>query len=1270
MIADMDGDCISELLIKSSSFDSLLIIDSKSGIVKNSFPIYFNDPFNSNFVIIDIDYKLGPEIITHNQQEDKLICYKNDGTILWKSDSLVNLNTFILYSGAIGVADFNQDGIPEVYISNKIFNSRTGVKLCDGGNNGRGFNILKDFNYPISVAADLDLDHSDLELAAGYTIYKVIINNPNGMAGNQMIPYNVSVSGQLEDGPTSVADINMDGKLDVIVTVPGNINIGLLYTYHLEQNVARLLGATRPPAARGGFSERSISPPSIGIINRNGLPSILISRARSLLSYRLIGQGNLRLDWNLSTTDSSGSTGITLFDFDGDGIQEIVYRDMTHVKIIDGSSNNPFVISQSVCRAPTANEFPVVADIDNTEEAKICIVCTGSAPKYNDAKLTIFGPPDGQRWAPARPVWNQYAYNPLQINDDLTVPRVQKNQATYMNGKYNNFMQQESLLDENGYYKKPAASLTGLIHCVDYDPLTDSYTVRFDLHNRIDASRVADVDLPVSFYGANPELDTSLLGVYLTTEIIRPGDSLRDLSFRFSASDLTRIYLVVNTRRNTTGPFDSTHFDQVECDYTDNFYYLIDLPKIQRDSVSICEGSTYMFYDTILNEAGKYHRSLKNQKGCDSLIVLLDISLSNTVRTQTGISVCEEYDWNGKLLTQTGIYSDTFLTIGGCDSISTLDLNIHPSVSQTQTISACDAYDWNGQTYTQSGQYVFNGQTENGCDSTVTLDLIIHQSSNSINRIATCESYLWNGNNYTQTGNYEFKTQNSVGCDSTAILDLTIDSVIRQQISQTACNSYNWNGQTLSQSGTYTHQDISQTGCDSIVTLDLKLLQSTNSNSKINACDQFTWNGNVYTQSGTYQFSSTNAEGCDSIATLDLTILSSSSSMSRISNCESYLWNGQNYTQSGSYEFKTQNSAGCDSTATLELTILPIHLNNIKESACDQYVWNGIIYDQSGNYSFNTKNQFGCDSSITLELEILKSSSANISLSTCDSLVFQGQKLSESGTYPFTIRNAAGCDSVIILILSINSDQQISSVASCDPYRWDVDGQNYAQSGRYLKTFTNAQGCDSVHIIDFKRLPSHLINEKAEVCGPFFWPVTNTLLDQSGMYSHPLQTTEGCDSLLNLELIIHPHFIKTDTVISQTDYLWPVNNTNYSASGNYEQQYSSEFGCDSIHRLILIIKNEQGIYYPNVLIPGGISGGFTIFDNLFTIASITTLSIYDRWGSLVWQKHNFAPNDPTLGWDGRFKNQHVVPGVYTWHAQLTLKDGTYETIKGDLTVVR
>lgn len=258
MIADLDNDCLPEIIIKSTNADSILIIDSKSGSSLNSFPKYVSDNDLTNVVIVDVDGDSYPEIINYHgksglmyppAEADRLICYKLDGTILWISDSTVNLSTSSIVNGIIGVSDFNQDGIPEVYISNKIFNARNGKKLCDGGNNGKGLNLVKGSTESFTIAANLDLDNSDLELAAGHTIYKVNISNPDSMVGNQMIPYNIAINGQFEDGPTSVADINLDGKLDVIVSVPGNNNIGLLYVYHLEQNAVRLLGMARPPAA-------------------------------------------------------------------------------------------------------------------------------------------------------------------------------------------------------------------------------------------------------------------------------------------------------------------------------------------------------------------------------------------------------------------------------------------------------------------------------------------------------------------------------------------------------------------------------------------------------------------------------------------------------------------------------------------------------------------------------------------------------------------------------------------------------------------------------------------------------------------------------------------------------------------------------------------------------------------------------------------------------------------------------------------------------------
>ncbi|MFN8330651.1 MAG: hypothetical protein U0T81_05445 [Saprospiraceae bacterium] len=51
---------------------------------------------------------------------------------------------------------------------------------------------------------------------------------------------------------------------------------------------------------------------------------------------------------------------------------------------------------------------------------------------------------------------------------------------------------------------------------------------------------------------------------------------------------------------------------------------------------------------------------------------------------------------------------------------------------------------------------------------------------------------------------------------------------------------------------------------------------------------------------------------------------------------------------------------------------------------------------------------------------------------------------------------------------------------------------------------------------------------------------------------------------------------------------------------------------------------------PNVIHPGGINEWFSIFV-YGGAAQIKELSIYDRWGSLVWQKQSFPPNELQQG---------------------------------------
>lgn len=116
------------------------------------------------------------------------MCYNVDGSRRWISNQKFETNSSNQIGGHLSIADFDKNGVPELYIGNKIFNAITGVKLADGGTNGLGYLGSSDYtSYPGSIAANLDNDTTDLELAAGYSIYKVKLNNLNGIFGNTLV---------------------------------------------------------------------------------------------------------------------------------------------------------------------------------------------------------------------------------------------------------------------------------------------------------------------------------------------------------------------------------------------------------------------------------------------------------------------------------------------------------------------------------------------------------------------------------------------------------------------------------------------------------------------------------------------------------------------------------------------------------------------------------------------------------------------------------------------------------------------------------------------------------------------------------------------------------------------------------------------------------------------------------------------------------------------------------------------------------------------------
>lgn len=78
--------------------------------------------------------------------------------------------------------------------------------------------------------------------------------------------------------------------------------------------------------------------------------------------------------------------------------------------------------------------------------------------------------------------------------------------------------------------------------------------------------------------------------------------------------------------------------------------------------------------------------------------------------------------------------------------------------------------------------------------------------------------------------------------------------------------------------------------------------------------------------------------------------------------------------------------------------------------------------------------------------------------------------------------------------------------------------------------------------------------------------------------------------------------------------------------------------------------SDLSIYVPNVFSPNADGSNDIFYPQSFVGSEyqINNMSIFDRWGNLVFQNSNFGLNQSQQGWDGSFNGELVNPGVYTY----------------------
>jgi len=453
--------------------------------------------------------------------------------------------------------------------------------------------------------------------------------------------------------------------------------------------------------------------------------------------------------------------------------------------------------------------------------------------------------------------------------------------------------------------------------------------------------------------------------------------------------------------------------------------------------------------------------------------------------------------------------------------------------------------------------------------------------------VEACESYTYSDSIYvSSTQIVDSLTQANTGCDSVVTINLTINQPTLFTDVQSACESYTWiNGVTYTESNSIAKDTlVAANGCDSIVSLDLTINNEVFFTDIQSACESYTWiNGVTYTESNSIAKDTlVAANGCDSIISLVLTINNEVFFTDIQSACESYTWiNGVTYTESNSIAKDTlETVSGCDSIVSLDLTINNEVFFTDVQIACESYTWiNGVTYTESNSIAKDTLvASNGCDSIVSLDLTIKDVATFTDVQIACDSYTWiNGVTYTESNSIAKdTLVAANGCDSIVSLDLTIKDVATFTDVQiACDSYTW-INGVTYTESNSMAKdTLVASNGCDS--IISLELIINNPVSsiDVQEACGTYTWINGVTYTESNSTAKDTLVAANGCDSIVSLNLSISNTLSSTDIQESCEPFTW-INGITYTESNSTAvDTLTSVNGCDSVVTLQLTINEPS-----------------------------------------------------------------------------------------------
>jgi hypothetical protein len=286
--------------------------------------------------------------------------------------------------------------------------------------------------------------------------------------------------------------------------------------------------------------------------------------------------------------------------------------------------------------------------------------------------------------------------------------------------------------------------------------------------------------------------------------------------------------------------------------------------------------------------------------------------------------------------------------------------------------------------------------------------------------------------------------------------------------------------------------------------------------------DSVLWHSNYYSLTGTYYDSLSTVSGCDSIFEMQLIINSTYYYQEQYNICDndSLLWHGNYYNVAGTYYDSLSTVSGCDSIYEMQLIVNLTYYYQEQYNICDNdsIFWHENYYNIAETYYDSLSTVSGCDSIFEMQLIINLTFFFENTMITCsgDSVEWRGNYYSVSGVYYDSLQTILGCDSVYELNVIITPTYYFNNVLNIcnDSLLWH--GNYYYTSGIYYDSLLTSTGCDSIFEVQINFNLSYYMVEYDSVCDVdhIYWH--NIFINSTGVYYDNLLTTQGCDSIFEL----------------------------------------------------------------------------------------------------------------------------------------------------------